>query len=167
MLFRSAAGVIEQHAIANRHRIAHEISRLIVAHTRPGHASVWSRQCIVNARLIRLGFHQPVAHRFFVITNEKAVAAHACNRQKEVPPVPLAGIPNLSVQGGHSSSILGSSDERRSRLLNESRSRCARMVQGIYGKRVHGRRLESTAISSFVNSPHVQKTRSKQSFLWR
>jgi len=42
-----------------------------------------------------------------------------------VPPVPLAGIPNLSVQGGHSSSVLGSSDERRSRLLNESRSRCA------------------------------------------
>jgi len=35
-----------------------------------------------------------------------------------------AGILNLTVQGGYSSSILGSSDERRSRLLNESHSRC-------------------------------------------
>jgi hypothetical protein len=67
--------MIKQHAITDLHGIAHKVACLIVAHTCPGNTRIFGGQGIVDAYLIRLGFHQPIAHLVFVVANEKAVAA--------------------------------------------------------------------------------------------
>ena len=55
-----AAGVVKEGKIANLHRIAHEIARLIVAHAEPGHSL--RRGQIIDRHLVRFGLHQPVLH---------------------------------------------------------------------------------------------------------
>lgn len=101
-----ATGVIEQDAIADLHLIAHEVTRLIVAHTRPRHSLILGRQRIIDAGFIGFGFHQPITHIIFMTVIEfcetsplsiervseasikKAAACNATARNK-VPPVPL------------------------------------------------------------------------------
>ena len=130
--FRTA-GVIEQDAITDAHVVAHEIARLVVTHAGPGQRALRRSERMIDARLVGLGFHQPVTHGIDGgartdaddRANEKAVAMSIATAGRESRLCRCAGILNLTVQGGHSSSILGSSDERRSRLLNESRSQCA------------------------------------------
>ena len=54
--------MIEQHLVADLHLVAHEIARLIVAHAEPGAAAPRRTRQVVDAELVGLGFHQPVAH---------------------------------------------------------------------------------------------------------
>jgi len=54
--------VIEQHAVAGLHLVAHEVARLIVAHAVPGHALIGQGGEVVDAAISWFGFHQPVAH---------------------------------------------------------------------------------------------------------
>ena len=56
-----AVGVVKQHAIADPHLVAHEVARLVVAHTIPCHRLAGHRSEIVDAAIGGFGFHQPVA----------------------------------------------------------------------------------------------------------
>ena len=57
------ARVIEERAVADLHVVAHEVARLVVAHAEPGDLAAARRGEVVDRDLVRLGFHQPVAHR--------------------------------------------------------------------------------------------------------
>jgi hypothetical protein len=55
-----ARRVVEQHAVAGLHVVAHEVARLVVAHAHPGDALVAHQ--VVDRALLGLAFHQPVSH---------------------------------------------------------------------------------------------------------
>src|SRR5690348_6452845 len=54
-----AAGVIEEHAIADAH-LAQVIARLVIAYAAPGLGLLACQ--IVDGKLVRFGFHQPMVH---------------------------------------------------------------------------------------------------------
>jgi hypothetical protein len=55
-----AGGMVEQHAVADLHLVAHEVARLVVAHAPPVDGLFRHRQHVVDADHGGLGFHQPV-----------------------------------------------------------------------------------------------------------
>ena len=60
-----AARVIEQHAVADLHLVAHEIARLVVAHAAPRRDASRRGEHVVDRALIGLALHQPVFHCSF------------------------------------------------------------------------------------------------------
>src|SRR5262249_45473645 len=57
-----AARVVEEDLVADPHVLEHEVARLEVAHAEPGGGLARSRGEVVDAELVRLGFHQPERH---------------------------------------------------------------------------------------------------------
>src|SRR2546427_6207571 len=57
-----AARVIEQHAIADAHLVPHEVARLVIADAGPRSDVPRRGQRIVDGALVRLRFHEPIAH---------------------------------------------------------------------------------------------------------
>ena len=57
-----AARVVEERAVAHLHLVAHEVARLIVANAEPRRRLFRRLDEVVDRELVRLGFHQPVAH---------------------------------------------------------------------------------------------------------
>src|SRR5207247_3321198 len=57
-----AARVIEQHAVADAHLVAHEIARLVIADAGPGSDVPRRGERSVDGAFVRLRFHEPIAH---------------------------------------------------------------------------------------------------------
>ncbi len=57
-----ATGVVKERAVAEFHAVAHEITRLIIAHAPPGGGLPRRGREVIDAEYLRLGFHQPVIH---------------------------------------------------------------------------------------------------------
>ena len=115
-----AARVIEEHAVADAHLVAHEVARLVVAHADPGHGLARRRVEVVDRALGRLALHQPV------LTRHGGAESGGC------PSRTGSRIPEPRVQVGEVSPALGSSDARRSRLPDDvpSPSSARASVQG-------------------------------------
>jgi len=58
----AAEGYRAEHLVADLHLVAHEIARLVVAHAEPRGAVPGRTRKVVDAELVGLGFHQPIAH---------------------------------------------------------------------------------------------------------
>jgi len=56
-----AGRVIEQHAVAGLHGVAHEIAGLVVAHAGPGQRLARCRSQVIDRSLVGLTLHQPIA----------------------------------------------------------------------------------------------------------
>ena len=52
--------VIEQHTVADLHLVAHEVARLVVAHTGPGQGLLGRLCQVVDRGLVGLALHQPM-----------------------------------------------------------------------------------------------------------
>ena len=61
-----AIRVVVEHGIADLHPVAHEVARLVVAHSVPERLASGRRAQIVDAEVARFGFHEPVIHRSFL-----------------------------------------------------------------------------------------------------
>src|SRR5262249_55286462 len=55
--------MVEEHAVAHLHAVAHEVARLVVAHAEPRGGLFRSAGEVVDRELVRLALHQPVGHR--------------------------------------------------------------------------------------------------------
>jgi hypothetical protein len=74
-----AARVIEEGEIAGRH-LADEIARLEIAHAVPRLGLFRPRFQIVDAEGVRLGFHQPIFHRFLNQVSPRSVTTPSSRR---------------------------------------------------------------------------------------
>src|SRR5207247_4445083 len=55
-------GMVEEHAVADAHLVAHEIARRVVAHAAPGGLLAGRSEHVVDRALVGLALHQPVIH---------------------------------------------------------------------------------------------------------
>ena len=116
-----AARVVEQHAVADAHLVAHEVARLVVAHADPRHAVAGGVGDVGDRALVGLAFHQPVRRHLLGAPSEPirppgGSDGRAGRREVRCPPRTSGRIPEpRGVQVGEVSLESGSSDARRSR----------------------------------------------------
>src|SRR5258706_4653446 len=114
--------MIEQPAVADAHRLEHEIARLVVAHTAPGGLLPRRSEHVVDGALVGLRFHQPVFHCFFL--------------EKECPPLMPVGPASepCAKQGGRLPVTSGSSGTPEAGAITTKKPGAATPGRYLFGK---------------------------------
>src|SRR5215470_4728755 len=92
--------MVEEGLVPDPHVVEHEVARLVIAHPEPRGRPARGRGEVVNAELVRLGFHQPECHRLPFRAHKRkrrrapALSSAACFLVWWSPPsAPLEPIP--------------------------------------------------------------------------
>jgi hypothetical protein len=76
--------MIKQGQVADPHAVAHEITRLVIAHAEPGHHVPGRGQHIVDTHFVRFGLHQPIGHGIDSVDSRPRDACKARAHKKTV-----------------------------------------------------------------------------------